>query len=153
MGDDFIQFRSNVKCDYSGCPYSGSGVLNNHTINPTINHPDLQSSSSNKGSHFHCLKCDFVCTDTNRVTGHRKQHHKMDSINAAGFEKYTPSQDCRVHDCLHKSKQTHYHCLKCQYTVLGLSQMSSHKYKHSQENGINAVVSGEDRSPDNQVDI
>ena len=123
MGEDFVQYRSNVKCDYQACPYSGvtqAGLSE-------------QSSSSNKGSHFHCLKCDFVCTDTNRVTGHRKQHHKMDSINAAGFEKYTPSQDCGVNDCLHIRKQTHYHCLKCQYTVLGLSQMSSHKYKHTQE--------------------
>ena len=120
MGDDFHQYRSNVKCDFKDCPYSGP--------------IDSQESSANKGSHFHCLKCDFVCTDTNRVTGHRKQHHKMDSINAAGFEKYTPSQECGVSDCLHGRKQTHYHCLKCQYTVLGLSQMSSHKYKHTQEN-------------------
>lgn len=68
-----------------------------------------------------------------RVVAHRRQHHKMDSINAAGFDKYTPSQDCSVEACTHNRKQTHYHCLKCQYAVLGLSQMSSHKYKHAQE--------------------
>ena len=57
----------------------------------------------------------------------------MDSINAAGFDKYTPSQDCSVEACTHNRKQTHYHCVKCHYAVLGLSQMSSHKYKHAQE--------------------
>lgn len=84
-----------------------------------------------------CVKsnCDFVCTDTNKVVAHRRQHAKMDSITAAGFEKYTPSQDCRVEGCNHNSKQTHYHCVRtnCQYAVLGLSQMSSHKYKHAAE--------------------
>jgi len=118
MGEDFQQYRSNVRCDFLGCPYSGD---------------QQQQNQAAKGSHFHCLKCDFVCTDTNRVSAHRKQHSKMDSINAAGFEKYTPSQECGVSDCIHGGKQTHYHCLKCHYTVLGLSQMSSHKYKHIQE--------------------
>ena len=84
----------------------------------------------NKASHFHCLKCDFVCTDTNKVVAHRRQHQKTDSILAAGFEKFTPSQNCRVDSCPHSNKQTHYHCLKCCYAVLGLAQMSAHKYRH-----------------------
>lgn len=84
----------------------------------------------NKASHFHCLKCEFVCTDTNKVVAHRRQHQKLDSIMAAGFEKFTSSQSCNMESCAHSGKQTHYHCLSCQYAVLGLSQMSAHKYRH-----------------------
>lgn len=124
MGKEFQQYRSNVHCGYDNCPHSGpSGSSGGGS----------PSAANNKASHFHCLKCDFVCTDTNKVVAHRRQHLKMDSINAAGFEKYTPSQDCGADQCIHSGKQTHYHCLKCQYAVLGLSQMSSHKYKHASE--------------------
>ena len=90
---------------------------------------DAQKSSS----HFHCLKCDYYCTDTNKVVAHRRQHQKLDSIMAAGFEKYTPTQFCPVGGCPHNGKQTHYHCSKCQYAVLGLSQMEGHKYRHMNE--------------------
>ena len=90
---------------------------------------DTQKSSS----HFHCLKCDYYCTDTNKVVAHRRQHQKLDSIMAAGFEKYTPTQFCPVGGCPHNGKQTHYHCSKCQYAVLGLSQMEGHKYRHMNE--------------------
>lgn len=92
--------------------------------------PPPPGQQQNKASHFHCLKCDFVCTDTNKVVAHRRQHQKRDSINAAGFEKFTPSQPCGVQGCNHNQKQTHYHCLKCQYSVLGLSQMSAHRFRH-----------------------
>ncbi|RXG51755.1 Transcription factor castor, partial [Armadillidium vulgare] len=113
MGGDFHQYRSNVPCGRSECVYSS-----------------MIGQQQNKASHFHCLKCDFVCTDTNKVVAHRRQHQKRDSINAAGFEKFTPSQPCGVQSCTHNQKQTHYHCLKCQYSVLGLSQMSAHKFRH-----------------------
>ena len=59
----------------------------------------------------------------------------MDSIVAAGFEKYSPGQYCDSATCLHSAKQTHYHCKKCSYTVLGLSQMEAHKYRHANEDG------------------
>ncbi|XP_076320477.1 zinc finger protein castor homolog 1-like isoform X5 [Tachypleus tridentatus] len=113
MGGDFEQFRANINCGRPNCIYM-------NTV----------GTMTNKASHFHCRKCDFVCTDTNKVVAHRRQHMKMDSINAAGFDKYTPSQDCNTEGCNHNRKQTHYHCLKCQYAVLGLSQMSAHKYRH-----------------------
>ena len=113
MGGDFHQFRSNVNCGRADCLYANA-----------------MASVANKASHFHCVKCDFVCTDTNKVVAHRRQHAKMDNITAAGFEKYTPGQDCGNDICNYNKKQTHYHCLKCQYSVLGLSQMSTHKYKH-----------------------
>ncbi|KAG0728909.1 Transcription factor castor [Chionoecetes opilio] len=113
MGGDFNQFRSNVPCGRPDCVYAS-----------------MIGQQQNKASHFHCLKCDFVCTDTNKVVAHRRQHQKRDSINAAGFEKFTPSQPCGMQGCNHNQKQTHYHCLKCQYAVLGLSQMSAHKFRH-----------------------
>ncbi|KAJ8921199.1 hypothetical protein NQ315_013671 [Exocentrus adspersus] len=112
-GGDFQQYRANVACGRADCAYTAN-----------------LGSTQNKASHFHCLKCDFVCTDTNKVVAHRRQHQKLDSIQAAGFEKFTPSQICRVPNCQHSGKQTHYHCLQCQYAVLGLAQMSAHKYRH-----------------------
>ncbi|KAL3270461.1 hypothetical protein HHI36_021008 [Cryptolaemus montrouzieri] len=113
MGGDFQQYRANVSCGRAECTYTSS-----------------LGATQNKASHFHCLKCEFVCTDTNKVVAHRRQHQKLDSIQAAGFEKFTPSQHCRVINCQHSGKQTHYHCLQCQYAVLGLAQMSAHKYRH-----------------------
>lgn len=113
MGGDFQQYRANVACGRADCAYTNN-----------------LGNTQNKASHFHCLKCDFVCTDTNKVVAHRRQHQKLDSIQAAGFEKFTPSQQCRVINCQHSGKQTHYHCLQCQYAVLGLAQMSAHKYRH-----------------------
>lgn len=113
MGGDFHQFRANIHCGRSECVYV-------NTI----------GAMANKASHFHCLKCDFVCTDTNKVVAHRRQHSKLDSIMAAGFEKFTPSQSCQMDNCSHNRRQTHYHCITCQYSVLGLSQMSAHRYRH-----------------------
>lgn len=49
-------------------------------------------TGQNKASHFHCLKCNFVCTDTNKVVAHRRQHQKLDSIHAAGFKKFSPGE-------------------------------------------------------------
>lgn len=152
MGPDFQSYRSNIDCGFDDCPFKPSA--HSSSLSPSLggasSSSNQGSSSNNKQSHFHCLKCDFVCSDTNKVTGHRKHHYKMDSINAAGFEKYTPSQDCSLlsleglpapgalgenGECIYNRKQTHYHCLKCNYSVLGLSQMSSHKYKHLNDNG------------------
>ncbi|KAE8750785.1 hypothetical protein FOCC_FOCC002495 [Frankliniella occidentalis] len=113
MGGDFQQFRANVSCNRPDCVYTST-----------------LGAMQNKASHFHCLKCEFVCTDTNKVVAHRRQHQKLDSIMAAGFEKFTPSQPCHSESCAHSGKQTHYHCLSCQYAVLGLSQMSAHKFRH-----------------------
>ncbi|RWS16986.1 zinc finger protein castor 1-like protein [Dinothrombium tinctorium] len=113
MGNDFKQYRMNVDCGQPKC------VHNNAT-----------GSSASKANHFHCVKCDFVCCDTNKLVAHRRAHLKMENINAAGFEKYAPNQDCKVDSCNHNGKQTHYHCLQCNYAVLGLSSMPSHKDKH-----------------------
>ncbi|XP_061724824.1 uncharacterized protein LOC133530772 isoform X2 [Cydia pomonella] len=118
MGGDFQQYRANVYCQRPDCP-----------------HASTFGTGQNKASHFHCLKCDFVCTDTNKVVAHRRQHQKLDSIQAAGFEKFPPSKACGYEpQCIHSKKQTHYHCLQCGFAVLGLSQMTSHKYKHQEAN-------------------
>ncbi|KAJ8707439.1 hypothetical protein PYW08_010691 [Mythimna loreyi] len=118
MGGDFQQYRANVYCKRPECP-----------------HASTFGTGQNKASHFHCLKCDFVCTDTNKVVAHRRQHQKLDSIQAAGFEKFPPSKGCGYEpQCIHSKKQTHYHCLQCGFAVLGLSQMTSHKYKHQEAN-------------------
>ncbi|XP_063542807.1 uncharacterized protein LOC134751380 isoform X2 [Cydia strobilella] len=118
MGGDFQQYRANVYCQRPDCP-----------------HASTFGTGQNKASHFHCLKCEFVCTDTNKVVAHRRQHQKLDSIQAAGFEKFPPSKACGYEpQCIHSKKQTHYHCLQCGFAVLGLSQMTSHKYKHQEAN-------------------
>ncbi|XP_045780221.1 uncharacterized protein LOC123877463 isoform X1 [Maniola jurtina] len=119
MGGDFQQYRANVYCQRPECPHASTFV----------------GTGQNKASHFHCLKCEFVCTDTNKVVAHRRQHQKLDSIQAAGFEKFQPSKGCGYEpQCIHSKKQTHYHCLQCGFAVLGLSQMTSHKYKHQEAN-------------------
>ena len=90
----------------------------------------LPGEAQKSSSHFHCKKCDYACTDTNKVVAHRRMHQKLDNIMAAGFEKYTPTQQCPVGAaCPYNGKQTHYHCNKCQYAVLGLSQMEAHKFR------------------------
>ncbi|XP_053618930.1 uncharacterized protein cas isoform X2 [Plodia interpunctella] len=123
MGGDFQQYRANVYCQRPECPHAS-----------TFGKYPL-STGQNKASHFHCLKCDFVCTDTNKVVAHRRQHQKLDTIQAAGFEKFPPSKGCGYEpQCIHSKKQTHYHCLQCGSAVLGLSQMTSHKYKHQEAN-------------------
>ncbi|XP_049881619.1 zinc finger protein castor homolog 1-like isoform X5 [Pectinophora gossypiella] len=120
MGGDFQQYRANVYCQRPDCPHASTFG---------------RCTGQNKASHFHCLKCDFVCTDTNKVVAHRRQHQKLDSIQAAGFEKFPPSKGCGYEpQCIHSKKQTHYHCLQCGFAVLGLSQMTSHKYKHQEAN-------------------
>ncbi|CAG0881105.1 unnamed protein product [Cyprideis torosa] len=114
MGGDFAQYRAHMPCKRAECPYA-----------PVPGQPP------NKASHFHCMKCEFVCSDTNKVVAHRRQHQKLDSIQAAGFSKSTPTQECGIEGCPHIGKQTHYHCVTCNFAVLGLSQMNAHKYRHS----------------------
>ncbi|KAJ8320740.1 hypothetical protein KUTeg_002327 [Tegillarca granosa] len=110
-GGEMQQFRINQDCCRTGCEFVG------------------------KASHFHCLKCDYSCTDSSKVLTHRKHHAKMESINQQGFHKYSVSEDCGIDGCHYSTKQTHYHCLKtgCNYAVTGPAQMSSHKMKHAND--------------------
>uniref|UniRef100_A0A336K409 CSON011287 protein n=1 Tax=Culicoides sonorensis TaxID=179676 RepID=A0A336K409_CULSO len=120
MGDDFKQFRANMRCGVDDCAY-------NKNLGP-----------NNKSSHFHCLKCDFICSDTNKVVAHRRQHNKMEYIREAGFRKIANNEKCNSKDyenpnmdCPYSLKQTHYHCLSCDGNVLSRAQLSAHRHRQT----------------------
>ncbi|XP_042266351.1 zinc finger protein castor homolog 1 isoform X6 [Thunnus thynnus] len=118
--DDFKRFKSSLSCNFPDCQFSGNST------------------------HFHCLRCGFRCTDSTKVTAHRKHHGKQDVISAAGFCQFSSSADCEVPDCKYKLKCSHFHCTfpECKHTVVGMSQMDSHKRKHEkQERGEMPSVS------------
>ncbi|XP_069774592.1 zinc finger protein castor homolog 1 isoform X2 [Narcine bancroftii] len=118
--DDFKRFKSSLRCNFADCQFSGNST------------------------HFHCLRCGFRCTDSTKVTAHRKHHGKQDVISAAGFCQFSSSLDCEVADCKYKLKCSHFHCTypECRHTVVGMSQMDSHKRKHEkQERGETASSS------------
>ncbi|KAM5320804.1 zinc finger protein castor homolog 1 isoform 1-T1 [Glossophaga mutica] len=109
--DDFKRFKASLSCHFTDCPFSGTST------------------------HFHCLRCRFRCTDSTKVTAHRKHHGKQDVISAAGFCQFSSSADCAVPDCKYKLKCSHFHCTYpgCRHTVVGMSQMDSHKRKHEKQ--------------------
>ncbi|XP_062397688.1 zinc finger protein castor homolog 1 isoform X3 [Sardina pilchardus] len=109
--DDFKRFKSSLSCHFADCQFSGNST------------------------HFHCLRCGFRCTDSTKVTAHRKHHGKQDVISAAGFCQFSSSVDCAVADCKYKLKCSHFHCTypECKHTVVGMSQMDSHKRKHEKQ--------------------
>ncbi|XP_043532181.1 zinc finger protein castor homolog 1 isoform X4 [Chiloscyllium plagiosum] len=118
--DDFKRFKSSLRCYFADCQFSGNST------------------------HFHCLRCGFRCTDSTKVTAHRKHHGKQDVISAAGFCQFSSSVDCGVPDCKYKLKCSHFHCTypECKHTVVGMSQMDSHKRKHEKlERGETTSVS------------
>ncbi|XP_048417609.2 zinc finger protein castor homolog 1 isoform X3 [Stegostoma tigrinum] len=118
--DDFKRFKSSLRCYFADCQFSGNST------------------------HFHCLRCGFRCTDSTKVTAHRKHHGKQDVISAAGFCQFSSSVDCEVPDCKYKLKCSHFHCTypECKHTVVGMSQMDSHKRKHEKlERGETTSVS------------
>ena len=107
-GDQFQQFRINQDCDRGDCEHS------------------------KRISHFHCLKCLFICTDTNKVLAHRRHHMKLENISSKGFEKIGATTECVVEGCAYALKQTHYHCQypECHYAATGPAQMGAHQLKH-----------------------
>ncbi|XP_033825302.1 zinc finger protein castor homolog 1 isoform X2 [Periophthalmus magnuspinnatus] len=124
--DDFKRFKSSLICNFPDCQFSGNST------------------------HFHCLRCGFRCTDSTKVTAHRKHHGKQDVISAAGFCQFSSSADCEVPDCKYKLKCSHFHCTfpECKHTVVGMSQMDSHKRKHEkQERGELPSVSPKQEGP------
>lgn len=176
MGSDFKQFRSNMNCGYDGCEHSqqqqqnrlleGTLRIKLLIIRITINEliPCLLAEdaaaetattsggsaklrNSSKSSHFHCQKCDYTCTDTNKVVAHRRQHNKTDFIRLSGFRKVASSEPCfsggegeaptmnegggtvGATKCHYSGKQTHYHCLVCSTVVLNRSQLAVHRHK------------------------
>lgn len=106
--DDFQRFKASVSCDRSDCEYTA------------------------KNTHFHCLRCPFICTDSGKVPIHRKQHAKTEAVSAAGFKQFTSSETCISADCKYSQKYSHFHCLRqgCMQAVIGMTQMDSHSRKH-----------------------
>lgn len=86
MGSDFQQYRATMLCHYDNCPYNNSAV----------EYREGGLLSGRKSSHFHCLKCQFVCADTNKVVAHRRLHSKMEFIHSAGFRKVASNENCEV---------------------------------------------------------
>ena len=37
----------------------------------------IVGANQKSSSHFHCLKCDYYCTDTNKVVAHRRLVHLL----------------------------------------------------------------------------
>ena len=56
MGKEFQVFRGNAECRREDCEYTS------------------------RSTHYHCLKCPFICTDSSKVVPHRKHHAKTDVL-------------------------------------------------------------------------
>lgn len=82
------------------------------------------------------MKCNFICSDTNKVVAHRRQHSKLEYIRDAGFRKVANNERCTAGEldaqsgeCSYSMKQTHYHCLRCGSSVLSRAQLGSHRHR------------------------
>ncbi|XP_077998745.1 zinc finger protein castor homolog 1-like [Glandiceps talaboti] len=109
--DDFQRIKSSVHCERDECQFA------------------------QKNTHFHCLKCHFVCTDSSKVTAHRKYHDKLDAVAAAGFRQHSSTDSCGIKDCKYDKKYSHLHCTHtgCTHAVVGMSQMDAHSRKHKSD--------------------
>ncbi|XP_070136432.1 uncharacterized protein [Drosophila bipectinata] len=127
MGDDFRQFRANMQCGVASCSYAASSGRS------TDSDPlDSMASTSKKTSHFHCRKCDYVCTDSNKVVAHRRLHLRQDYVRSAGFRKVSGNEPCNSPSCTYALRHTHYHCVTCDGGVLSRAQLSGHRHRTSQ---------------------
>ena len=108
MAGEFEEYRANVDCGRPDCEYTRRSI------------------------HFHCLKCVFACTESTKVTAHRKHHARTDNLSAQGFIKVSTGEACHLNDCYYGSKQTHYHCTRenCSQVALGPAQMNAHRVRH-----------------------
>ena len=106
--DDFKRYKANQTCDRADCEFS------------------------RKNTHFHCLRCPFICLDSGKVPVHRKQHSKMDAITAAGFKQYGSGDPCNMDTCKYALKYSHFHCMRdgCMQAVIGMAQMDAHSRKY-----------------------
>lgn len=109
--DDFQRYKSTMDCKRSDCEFG------------------------NKNTHFHCLRCPFICTDSGKVAVHRKQHSKTAVAEKNCFKTYSSSEPCPFSDCKYNQKYAHFHCIKegCSQAVMGLSQMEIHHKKHQED--------------------
>lgn len=90
-----------------------------------------------KSSHFHCRKCDYVCTDSNKVVAHRRLHMRLDYVRSAGFRKISSNESCESPTCSYARRHTHYHCTTCDCSVLSRAQLASHRHRHDHAHAHN----------------
>ncbi|KAH8411186.1 hypothetical protein KR222_010050, partial [Zaprionus bogoriensis] len=130
MGDDFRQYRANMRCAVVDCFYSTLPADTGETLG-------VGAAAPKKSSHFHCRKCDYVCTDSNKVVAHRRLHMRLEYVHSAGFRKISSNEPCESPGCTYALRHTHYHCNTCDCSVLSRAQLTSHRHRHKQrlENG------------------
>ncbi|XP_039250945.2 zinc finger protein castor homolog 1-like [Styela clava] len=107
--DDFKRFKATQLCEDEQCEFRA------------------------KNTHFHCLRCDFKCTDSAKVGTHRRQHMKADALEQSGFQRVRGKDDCGREDCKYRCRSmSHFHCLQpgCNYTIVGLTGIELHAEKH-----------------------
>lgn len=93
------------------------------------------------------------------MVAHRRHHSKLEYIGVLGFRKVANNEPCTIlmkksmiddsdeiakidndaaddndtdngtTECIYSMKQTHYHCLICDCSVLSRAQLSSHQHK------------------------
>ncbi|XP_017081266.1 zinc finger protein castor homolog 1 [Drosophila eugracilis] len=130
MGDDFRQFRANMQCGVASCAYAASaGGATESTPPNRIDPTESSMAASRKTSHFHCRKCDYVCTDSNKVVAHRRLHLRQDYVRSAGFRKVAGNEPCDSRGCSYAQRHTHYHCVTCDGGVLSRAQLAAHKHR------------------------
>ena len=109
LGNEFRQFRLSQDCTGPACEHSG------------------------RGTHYHCMKCSFICLELSKVQAHRKHHQKQEAISAQGFLKVMASETCSFQasdSCSYSGRQTHYHCLQddgnCKFIAHGQQAIVGH---------------------------
>ncbi|ALC43707.1 CG7512 [Drosophila busckii] len=129
MGEDFLQFRANMRCGKPNCSYDTPTTEDYQSTDALA----LLSAAPKKTSHFHCRKCDYVCTDSNKVVAHRRLHMRLEYVRSAGFRKIASNESCDSPACSYALRHTHYHCISCDCSVLSRAQLAAHRHRsHSQ---------------------
>ncbi|KAH8372092.1 hypothetical protein KR093_010072, partial [Drosophila rubida] len=137
MGDDFQQFRANMRCGVIDCCYATTTHVNTRSgrwakcpaLIPSNCIADDMLAAPKKSSHFHCRKCDYVCTDSNKVVAHRRLHMRLEYVRSAGFRKIASNESCATPSCSYALRHTHYHCTTCDCSVLSRAQLASHRHR------------------------
>ncbi|XP_071840384.1 zinc finger protein castor homolog 1-like isoform X3 [Apostichopus japonicus] len=109
--DDFQRYKSTMDCKRGDCEFGS------------------------KSTHFHCLRCPFICTDSGKVAVHRNQHSMSVVAEKNGFKHFSSSNTCPYSDCKFSQKSSHFHCEKsgCTSAIMGLMQMEIHLRNHQEE--------------------
>ncbi|KAH8300127.1 hypothetical protein KR044_010250 [Drosophila immigrans] len=130
MGDDFQQFRANMRCGVIDCCYASTTPHNSRSGSLFCSCiADDMLAAPKKSSHFHCRKCDYVCTDSNKVVAHRRLHMRLEYVRSAGFRKIASNESCATPSCSYALRHTHYHCTTCDCSVLSRAQLASHRHR------------------------